>query len=75
MSETLSNYSNGEMAAIVAEIKQLRAEQTKFYALIAPLVTRKESRKAQAKKAGCSTRTINRREKKASIRLNLAGIY
>ena len=63
-----------ESAEILSELRHLRAEHKALMAIIAPLITRKESRTAQAKKAGCSTTTIWRREKAAARKLRIKGI-
>jgi hypothetical protein len=61
-------------SAILSELRQLRAEQAAFRALLAPLMTRKTSRAKQANQAGCSKSTLWRREKAAQRKLKLAGI-
>lgn len=66
--------SADEAQEILGELRHLRAEQAAFRELLAPLVTRKLSRKAQAKAAGCSVRTLSRREKAAARKLTMQGI-
>ncbi len=63
-----------ESAEILSELRHLRAEYKALMAIIAPLVTRKESRATQAKKAGCCTTTVWRREKSAERKLRIQGI-
>lgn len=66
--------SADEAQAILGELRHLRAEQAAFRELLAPLVTRKLSRKAQAKAAGCSASTLWRREKAIQRKLRMQGI-
>lgn len=57
---------------ILAELRALRAEQAELLRIVAPLVTRKLSRAAQAKRAGCSVRTLQLRERKARAQIALS---
>jgi len=59
---------------ILRELQALRTEQAALTRLVAPLVTRKMSRSAQAKAAGVSPSTLWRREKSAQRKLRVEGL-
>ena len=58
---------------ILTELRALRAEQAEFRRLIAPVLTRKGGRAAQAKAAGVHPSTLWRRERAARAKLALQG--
>ncbi|EIP99352.1 hypothetical protein OpiT1DRAFT_03866 [Opitutaceae bacterium TAV1] len=60
-------------ADIGHELREIRATLARLEAPMLALMTRKLSRRQQARKAGVSVRTIQRREKRERLRLMADG--
>lgn len=63
-----------EVYALREEVHALRSENMALHCLVAPLATRKMSRTAQAKAAGCSVGTLQNRERKSRSYLHLGSV-
>lgn len=64
---------NPTNAEVLAAIQAMRAEHQRTMRELVGIVTRKSSRIEQAKKVGCSVRTLQRRERRARARLMAGG--
>ena len=58
----------------IARLERSVAELKGLVALVLPLAVRQKSRREQARKAGVSVRTLQRRERGLSAKLRLEGV-
>lgn len=70
---TFAESLRAQLTSIENEVRQLRREFAEIREPILRVATKKDSRKQQAKRAGCHPSTLWRRERRERIRLMADG--